>query len=66
LGQNQGSFEGIKAAPKNGECVGNIGKPMPRKSSYKVDKLLRSSWKVDKPQIGEQLDHGPDEIKLFG
>jgi hypothetical protein len=49
LGQNQGSFEGINEALKNGEHVGNIGKPTPRKSSYKVDKLLGSSWKVDKP-----------------
>jgi hypothetical protein len=74
LGENQGSFEGIKASTKNGEHTENRGKavhqkrgkPTPRKSSYKVDKLLQSSWKVDKHRLGEWLDHGPAEIKSVG
>jgi hypothetical protein len=49
LGESQGSFEGFKVVPENGEravnrgktSAKNRGKPMPRKSSYKVDKLLR-------------------------
>jgi hypothetical protein len=59
LEENQGSFEEIKAVPKNGEhtenrgkaAPRNRGKPTPRKSSYKVDKLLWSSWKVDKHDL---------------
>jgi hypothetical protein len=36
---------------------------MSRKNSYKVDKLLRSSWKVDKHRLGECLDCGLGNIE---
>jgi hypothetical protein len=66
LGENQGSFEGIKETTQNGERTKNRGKPTPRKIIYNVDKLLRSSWKVDKCRLGEWLVCGPTDIDSVG
>jgi hypothetical protein len=53
FGRKSRKFEEIKATLENGERAGNRGNPTLRKSSYKVDKLLRSSWKVGTCQLGE-------------
>jgi hypothetical protein len=48
LEENQGSLKKSRQRWKNGERTNKKEKPTPRKSSYKVYKLLQSSWKVDK------------------
>jgi len=56
FGKNRRSFEGIKEALENRGVhqelrksnAGKRGKISTKKSSFKVDKMLRSSWKVDK------------------
>jgi hypothetical protein len=68
FGENQGSFEGIKAAPENRGAHRNRGKETPEKeenqaekSSYKVDKLLQeqlesgqaSTWRM----VGSRTSH---------
>jgi hypothetical protein len=70
LGENKGKFEDFNIVLENRERVGIRRKVAPKKrkisdekNSYKVDKLLRSSWKVDKHRLGEWLDHGPAKIK---
>jgi hypothetical protein len=70
LGENQGNFEDFKTTPENRGARWNKGKEASKqrktiteKSSYKVDKLLQSSWKVDKHRLGERLDRGPTKIK---
>jgi hypothetical protein len=70
FGKNQEVLKELKQRRKIGEHTEIKEKQHQKKeensaekSSYKVDKLLQSSWKVDKHRLGERLDRGPAEIK---